>query len=68
MFLDLLVLQLSVSEATEEGLEKELRERILPDLEPMTDPPGVEGGVTKLNCSFLPATTCSYSSSVFLLS
>ena len=53
MFLDLLG-QLSVSEATEEGLEKELRERILPDLEPMTDPPGVEGGVTKLNCSGRP--------------
>ena len=49
MFLDLLVLQLSVSEATEEGLEKELRERMLPDLEPMTEPPGVEGGVMNLN-------------------
>ena len=49
MFLDLLVLQLSVSEATEEGLEKELRERMLPVLEPMTEPPGVEGGVMNLN-------------------
>ena len=48
MFLDLELVQLSVSEATEAGLEKELRERILPDLEPITEPLGVEGGVTKL--------------------
>ena len=68
MFLDLLVLQLSVSEATEEGLEKELRERMLPDLEPITEPPGVEGGEMKLYCSVRPVRTSSYSSSVFLLS
>ena len=42
-------LQLSTSEATEDGLEKELSDLMLPDMEP----PGVEGGVMKLKCSCL---------------
>ena len=57
-------LQLSTSEATEDGLEKELSDLMLPDMEP----PGVEGGVMKLNCSCLQLSIWSYSSSVFLLS
>ena len=61
-------LQLSTSEATEEGLEKELRDLMLPDLDPIKELPGVEGGVMKLNCSCRLFNTCSYSSSVFLLS
>lgn len=40
-----------LSEATDEGLENEFKDLIDPVLDPINDPPGVEGGVTKLNCS-----------------
>ena len=40
------------SEATEQGLElNELSDLTEPALEPISEPPGVEGGVTNLNCS-----------------
>ena len=43
-----------LSDATEEGRElKELSDLTEPALEPISDPPGVEGGVTNRNCSEL---------------
>ena len=58
MFRDLLPLTAPshsvLSDATEEGRElKEFSDRTEPALEPISDPPGVEGGVTNLNCSEL---------------